>query len=76
MARTPDGMMGAQMGAPMAPPAMTPEQFVFWARGYLRGTGHTTIEDDPNTVLHALLDGLDVVYLPAARGGCGCGGKG
>ena len=76
MARTPDGMMGAQMGSPMAPPAMTPEQFVFWARGYLRGAGYAAIENDPNTALHALLDGLDVVYLPTTRGGCGCGGKG
>lgn len=69
MARTPDGVI---QSAPM-----TPEQFVFWAKGYVAGQGNERLQNDPNTALMTLLEGLGAVYIPAtSRGGCGCGGKG
>lgn len=69
MARTPDRVTTA---APM-----TPEQFVFWAQGYITGVGNERIENDPHTALVTLLEGLQGVYIPQLRsGGCGCGGKG
>ncbi len=69
MARSPNGIISA--------PQMTPEQFVFWARGYIIGTGNERLQNDPNTALMTLLEGLDTVYIPStSRGGCGCGGKG
>lgn len=72
MARTPNRMIPLTNAH-----AMTPEQFVFWAQGFVEGRGNEQIENDPAMVLEALIEVLQNVYLPQpVRTGCGCGGKG
>lgn len=72
MARTPNGMNTIIQVDPL-----TPEQFVFWAKGYVEGRGEDQLQNDPATALGTIIEALHAVYIPQpTRGGCGCGGKG
>lgn len=72
MARTPNGMNTVVQVDPL-----TPEQFVFWMKGYVEGQGDGKLTNDPGTAIATIIEALHSVYIPQpAKGGCGCGGKG
>lgn len=68
-------MRPANFGMPpvIQSPTMTPEQFVFWLRGFVQGRDEAALKESVIDILEA----LQGVYVPQPRsGGCGCGGKG
>lgn len=71
MARTPHGMNTVVQVDPL-----TPEQFVFWLKGYVEGQGDAQLQADPNTAIGTVIEALHAVYIPQPTRGCGCGGKG